>query len=184
MKRSLYVIGILVAFVAGFIFSKVSFTTRVGAVDCNTTTCFTSVGITPGPLALDGTFLLNGAMLASSTVTTGGNLATTTSGNTVFTASDFGHSTITMTPIVSAMTATLPASTSLTTFLPNAGDRRCLNIDNGTSTAAATITLAGGTGSLVRNATSTLVIGAGKNANLCIFRRSNTDLIFDIDVFI
>lgn len=151
MKRSLYVIGILVAFVAGFIFSKLSFTTRVGAVDCNTTTCFTSVGITPGPLALDGTFLLNGAMLASSTVTTGGNLATTT---------------------------------SLTTFLPNAGDRRCLNIDNGTSTAAATITLAGGTGSLVRNATSTLVIGAGKNANLCIFRRSNTDLIFDIDVFI
>jgi hypothetical protein len=70
------------------------------------------------------------------------------------------YHTIIMTPTVGATTITFPASSTLATFLPTAGDGAKQCWINGTSTASQTLTFAAGTGwDFDIAATSTVLTG-------------------------
>ncbi len=183
---------ILVAGVLIFICSQ--FSTKqmaAGAVDCGSNTCFTSLGVT-GNFEVDGTSIIagilnstgainsTGKITTSSTLTVGGLNSTTTAASATFKASDLAFSTISAFPNVAAVSLTLPASTTLATagFLPNAGDRTSIAVFNASSTAAATVTLVGGTGTLLTSATSTDVIYASGIAHLDIVRLPTSDYSF------
>lgn len=79
-------------------------------------------------------------------------------------------------PSKAGITATLPATTTLRTFVPNAGDSREVMICNATSTAATTFTLAVGTGMNLQQATSTMAIRTGWCAQLEFVRNSDKDI--------
>lgn len=76
-----------------------------------------------------------------------------------------------------ALTLTLPASTTLTSFLPKAGDRtEVLLVNQGT----ATLTLAGGTGTLLQSASSTKAVVIGGSAVLNFSRKANSDIVVNM----
>lgn len=115
-------------------------------------------------------------------VVTGRVLSTTTPASMTLRPLDLiGYSTISSLPTVSSVTLTLPASTTLNAngFLPKAGDRTTLAIVNASSTSAS-ITLAGNTGSLLRNASTSAVITPGGVGILFITRKANLDFIFSL----
>lgn len=115
-----------------------------------------------------------------------GVLSTTTSVSTVLQPTDLAYSTINMVPIVGDITITLPATTTsgMSTFLPNAGDKTTIEFVNATTTQVANITLAGNTGVLLTNASTSAVLRASfKNGtfvngvgHLLLIRKSNTDI--------
>jgi len=132
-------------------------------------------------LELSSLFTSNGGILksytnASSSVTTG----------TLAQADILNYDTLLLTPSGAAATKTLtlPATSTLTSMVPTAGDQQDLCIYNATGTAASTITLAAGTGiDLERVATSTtsgaagvLVIPANGYACLKFIRQTDTDI--------
>lgn len=130
---------------------------------------------------------VNGDISVTGTITsTGGGTATSSPGTTqTLTADDiFQYSTILYTPTVGAAALTLPATSTVTSYLATAGDRHNVCIYNATGTAAATITLAAGAGmDLERVATSTtsgstgvLAIQAQNYACLEFVRETDTDI--------
>lgn len=76
-----------------------------------------------------------------------------------------------------AATYTLPASTTLSLLAPKVGDVFQLIVVNNSASNA--ITIAGGTGTLLKKASTTAAIAAGSVGELEFVRKSNTDL----DVF-
>lgn len=88
-------------------------------------------------------------------------------------------SRIEFTPNVTGITATLPATSTLSSFVPKKGMTADIILCNATTTAAAPFTLAFGSGMIDSLATSTLAIESGDCAQLTFSRKSNTD----IDVF-
>lgn len=116
----------------------------------------------------------------TSTLTEGGGTRATTSGaSATFLASDFDvERVIEVNPSVAGITLTLPATSTLTSFVPNSGDCRDLRIVNATGTANIALTIAGGTGSLLKNGSSTAIIMTGNAADMTACRRPNTDIIF------
>ncbi len=191
MKKSTAIISIIVALAAGYFLGHFYTGAAVGAIDCNSNTCFSSLGVTglfeadgttifTGATSFSGVTTFTGAIKTTSQLTTGGNLATTTNGSETLQQSDLIYSTISMTPIVAAMTVTLPASSTLTTFLPNAGDSTMINFINASTTAAITITLAGGTGSLLQNASTSKIVNPGSQTEIFATRKGNTDIIFSM----
>lgn len=119
---------------------------------------------------------------SSGDVTFGGENATSTPASMTLAASDLDVATIEMLPTVGAITVTLPATTTagMANFVPQAGDTNEMTFINSTSTAAMNITLVGGTGTILQNASSTnaYVIGPGKSAFLRATRKVNGDIIF------
>jgi hypothetical protein len=111
----------------------------------------------------------------------GGVVATSTDDTTAtFLARDLNNtSRIDFTPNVAGITATLPATSTLGSFVQKTGDTRDMLLCNASTTAAATFTLAFGSGMIDSLATSTLVIGSRDCAQLTFSRAPNTD----IDVF-
>lgn len=82
------------------------------------------------------------------------------------------------------ITLTLPATSTLTTIIPNAGDVRQYYFQNASTTAAATITFAAGTGIDLQFAEATggdLVLNGLDWAKLTFIRQADTDVtvIFD-----
>lgn len=83
-----------------------------------------------------------------------------------------GYSTVNFYPSVGAVTLTLPASSTLASIIPKAGDMKRVCYYNATTTAAINITLAAGTGIDVESASTTnqtagstnLVIGPDSTA--------------------
>lgn len=140
---------------------------------------------------LNGTQYISSVFATLGTLTQGGGInATTTNGNTVLTASDFDtENVISMTPIVASMTATLPASSTLSSFLPTAGQSRTVFLRNASTTAGITITVAGGSGTLLRVASTTSaaatpkVIPASGTGKIDFFRKTDTDIEADLTVF-
>lgn len=155
-------------------------TTNVSDLSSNTLTigtgCDNSFTCTPGmTVDANGKVILDGGILYSYT------LSTTTGTAVTLKQSDIlNYSTILATPIVGATTWTFPASSTLSSFVPLAGDTRIITIVNSTSTAAATLTLAAGTGSSIKLATTTAVINAGSVAQLSCTRKTATTAAFDI----
>lgn len=117
------------------------------------------------------------------TFTQGGGVRATSTDDTTATllASDFDvESQIVFTPNVVSITLALPASSTLASFIPVAGQSRTIALINGTTTAGVGFTLAGGTGTSIRKASTTaVVLPAGLN-ELTFNRKSNTD----IEVFV
>lgn len=114
----------------------------------------------------------------------GARATSTDDTSATFLATDFDvESYIEFTPNVVSITASLPASTTLLAsagFLPNAGDCRPLTILNSTTTAGASFTLAGGTGSLLRKASSTAAVLPGGTADMTVCRKADTDIVFSM----
>lgn len=114
----------------------------------------------------------------STTLVYGGTrLSTTTVGNETLAASDIinNQSIIsTSTVLNAAFTITLPASTSLTTFLPVAGMSRTLHFVNATTTVGVDITFAGGVGMILQSASTTKIVRNGASADFNFYRPGTT----------
>lgn len=125
------------------------------------------------------TFGVTGILRAGAVENIGGVLSTTTPASMTLSATDLiGVSTISMFPNVGAITITLPATTTLTSWLPNTGDRTSFVLVNATSTSAITLTVAAGTGSLISKASTTAAVGPGGMMLINVVRKANTDLLF------
>lgn len=146
-----------------------------------------------------GVLTTSGAATLSSTMTVGG-LATMNAGllksytnasssvgtGTLKESDILGYDTFLAVPTGAAATKTLtfPATSTLTSFVPNAGDRQQTCFFNATTTAATTITFAAGTGIDLEVATSTAQTGAfdlvlSADAMMCFefLRKPNTDIV-------
>lgn len=132
-----------------------------------------------------GTTNLDSLYLTGNLTTGGSNATTTTATSQTLVASDLtSGSVIFLKPTVGSVTVTLPATSTLSTFLPNAGDSTMLIIHNATSTSGINITIAGGTGTLLKKATTTAAILPGGAAELYFYRKTDTDIqvLMDIDI--
>ena len=96
-----------------------------------------------------------------------------------------GKGVIQWTPNVNT-TVTLPATSTLTTLVPNSGDIQSFWFYNASSTAAATITIAAGTGiDLQKNEdTADLAINGLDWAELIFIRQADTDVTVIMSEFI
>lgn len=164
---------VIIAFIAaGFAYvlkgSKES--AVVGAVNnCGNTTCLTGL-------------IVSGQTYAQGGMSEGGINSTSTPASLTLQASDFASvSLLSDTPTVGSITLTLPASSTLSQFLPNVGDSEQFFIVNATSTAGTNITIAGGTGSLLEKSSTTTLMVAGGSATVDAFRKANTDIVFIVN---
>ncbi len=107
-------------------------------------------------------------------VIVGGNVfATTSAGTVVYTAGTLmSYPSIIKHTASSAVSASFPASSTLASFLPNAGDRFTMNISPLTSA----VTLASSTGVIIHSTTGGAVISAGSSAQLNFLRKANSDI--------
>lgn len=125
-----------------------------------------------------GVFTQGGGVRATSTVNAAETLL----------ASDFDEeNVIDYTLNQQDATLTLPASTTIP-GIPYAGNVRSVYIRNATTTAAMDLTIAGGTGTILKKATSTATIKGdtdGDNyARIDFVRKANTDIDALLNIFI
>lgn len=81
-----------------------------------------------------------------------------------------------------AITVTLPATSTMTSLLPDAGDTRTWVIENGYTAAATTTTIAAGTGvDLQEPDGQNVVIGINNYGWLRCFREVSTDVVCRVD---
>lgn len=135
-------------------------------------------------------------MVLSGYLTVGGGslksyaLASSTSATTVtLSVTDFNkYDTVLFTPTIGATTIIFPASSTLATWLPEAGDRQDTCFFNATTTAAATLQFQASTGIDWEIATSTSQVGAPAvipalgTACFTFVRQSSLAASFDISV--
>lgn len=142
-----------------------------------------------GGITITGATTLTGATTATTFTQGGGINATSTSGTVVpLLAADFDtENVIDVTLNVQDATLSFPATTTLTSFIPTAGQSRTLLVRNASTTAAMDVTIAGGTGVLLKKATTTAVIyGDTDGANygiITLTRKSNTDIEAMLNIF-
>ena len=134
-----------------------------------------------GNLFTSGLMSLSGGSLYSNTS------ATTTAGSETIKASDVnGYDTVILTPTVASATITFPASSTLATCLPAAGNTQKTCFVNGTTTAGVILTFAGGTGTSVQVASSSatalgaLTLYPQKVGCFTFIRGNATPTTFDI----
>lgn len=108
---------------------------------------------------------LNGAVFSSP--------AATTSVTATLKAVDLIDKTTILDSGFAARTLTFPATSTLSNFLPKAGDRTTIMLVNQGTT---TITLAGGTGTLLYTASSTKIVPTLGVALLYMVRKANGDI--------
>lgn len=107
------------------------------------------------------------------TVTPGGNVfATTSQGAVTYTAANLLNTSIIQHTASGALTATLPASSTLQAFIPRPGDSRTIYLQPITTL----ITLAGGTGTDLNVSSTTLRCLAGAVCPMHFVRKSNMDI--------
>lgn len=130
------------------------------------------------------------SVFTAGTLTEGGGItATSTSGTVVpLLASNFDvENVIDVTLNVQDATLSFPATSTLTSFIPTAGQKRTLYIRNASTTAAMDLTITGGTGVLLKKATTTAVVyGDTDGANYArieLTRKSNTDIEALLQIF-
>lgn len=108
-------------------------------------------------------------------------LATSTVGSSILTTSDLAYTgVVAMTLTGGSGTLTFPASSSFP-GIPNPGDSRVIYVRNATTSAAVSLTLAGGTGTQLKSTpSSTVLVGDtdGNNSAMVTFiRKANSDII-------
>lgn len=132
-------------------------------------------------VAVTGTSAFTGAMATQEFTQGGGVLqftATTTQSARTLTASELGaYNVIEIGAVASpALTLTLPATSTLTAVIPNAGDTRQWFIDN-QQAAATTTTIVAGTGiDLIAVTANDDVIDGLEKSVLTCWRKYNTDV--------
>ena len=139
----------------------------------------TGTGINTVAITSTGNITAAGIIYSKDGLVEGGidSIATTSTSYTLVQNDLLNYSFISFTPNGGNTTLTLPASTTLTSWLANAGDSAIEAIHNASSTAGVTLTVAAGTGTLVQNASSTLVINPLKDATIRCIRKANTDVV-------
>jgi len=124
-------------------------------------------------------------------ITVGGGIrATSTTGAVVpLVASDFNEEKV-IDVTLNQVDATLsfPASSTLASFAPRPGDVRTIYVRNATTTSTMDLTISGGTGVLMKQATSTGVMIPGDTdganfARLDLIRKANGDFELLVEVF-
>lgn len=162
----------------------------------------TALGITnSGDFTQSGASTLSGAATFSSTLnatgattlatlTQGGGIRATSTVNSAETllAADFDvENVIAYTLNVQNATLTLPATSTLSSFIGTAGQTRTIFIRNATTTAK-TLTIAGGTGMnlLVASSTNAIVgnTSGSNSARLDFVRRADTDIDVMMSIFL
>lgn len=108
------------------------------------------------------------------TATPGGNVfATSSQGAVTYTAAQLLNTSVIQHTATGALTATLPASSTLSTiFLPRAGDSRTIYLTPITTN----ITLAGGTGTDLNMASSSTSCLVNRICRLDFVRKANSDI--------
>lgn len=141
-------------------------------------------GFGTGSISATGLITSSSTIYAGNGLLQGGVLSTTTGASMTLRASDFStQSLISMLPTVGAITVTMPASTTLNSLLPNAGDSKEFVFHNSTTTAAQSITIAGGTGTLLQIASSSAKILPTSSADFRLVRKVNGDVIVEMIPF-
>lgn len=157
-----------------------------------TTSTFQADGATTlaGAINFSSTLTGTGATTLA-TLTQGGGIRATSTSNSAETllASDFDtENVIAYTLNVQDATLTLPATSTLSSFIATAGQTRTIFIRNATTTASMDITLAGGTGmNLLTASSSKIILGnsTGSNsAKLDFVRRADTDIDVTMTIFL
>ena len=131
-----------------------------------------------GNASLSGTLTVSGISSVDKLYEGSGVLSTTTPASMTLAASDIqGYSVIEMNPTVSDITVTMPASSTLTTFIPTAGQIGRFFFQNSTTTNGIDITLASGTGVYVNTGSTTKAVNYNNYAvYLECMRKSNSDI--------
>lgn len=122
-------------------------------------------------LTTEGLATFDAGILQSST------FATSSAGTATYTASNITGITSLLHNATGAVTVTLPATTTLASFVPNTGDRVSILVAN---VGTGILTLAGGTGSLLTSASSSLAVSPSHSALLEVVRKANTDIAFSL----
>ena len=126
-----------------------------------------------GAATIGSTLGLTGVATFDGGITMSSSFATSSEGAATYTAANITGKNTILHNATGALTATLPATSTLTSFVPNTGDRVSIVLVN---IGAGALTLAGGTGMNVYNASSTLVMEATSAALLEFVRQADTDI--------
>jgi len=106
-------------------------------------------------------------------VVVGGNVfATTSAGTVTYTAASLKDVTLIQHTATAAVTASLPASTTLSNIVQSPGDTKTIYLTPITSA----VTLAGGTGTALNTASSSAVCRVNGLCRMDFVRKSNTDI--------
>jgi len=129
--------------------------------------------------AFNGTTITASGISDVGIITQGGvSISSSTAGTTATLPASYllNYSNVNYTPNGATVTLTLPASSSLSSLIPNTGDYIEKVITNATSTAASKITLAAGAGETIITASSTKDILSLGGGILRMVRKANTDI--------
>lgn len=130
--------------------------------------------------AIGGDLSVTGTSVVDEFTQGGSVLSTSTTATAItFTVADLlTYSTWEVTPNTADLTYTFPASSTLSTIVPNAGDSRTWTIVNATSTAGIDVIFAAGTGSAVKGAGgAALTIDEASHGLITLTRKANSDIV-------
>ena len=137
--------------------------------------------IVSGATTLSSTLSVTGATTLKVLTQGGAVLATSTSATaTTFVLADLlTYSTWQVTPNVADLTYTFPASSTLSTLIPTAGDSRTWTIYNATTTAGIDVIFAAGSaGTEIKGAGgAALTIDEASFGTITLIRKANSDII-------
>lgn len=152
-----------------------------------------------GALSVTGASTLTGAVTMSGALSTSGNAnvgnltyglttvasSTSNSAETLLASYLSSYSGMDYTPSGDAVTLTLPATSTLTSVIPNVGECMDWRIRNTSATSASSTTIAAGTGmDLVENENGDVVIEGGNEAQIKFCRELDTDVTVYVDEYI
>jgi len=130
-----------------------------------------------GATSLTGTVSVVGAVTVDTFTQGGGITASTTyTAGDILTYSHFDTEDIVEMDVSQAFALVLPATSTLSLMIPNAGDTREILLVNATTTAAITITAGTGMDFQTSSSTSDCVIGTLDMATLKFWRKANRDM--------
>jgi hypothetical protein len=139
------------------------------------------VGAAPGPEVYNSTYFRAGAIDGGRVVSTTTTGAVTIPGKDLVSRSGEYTRQLVVTPTGASANVTLPATSTITNFIPNSGDCYVMKYENA-ATAATNTTIAAGTGmDLQEPDGQNVVIGQNNFANLEFCRKSNTDMVVTVD---
>lgn len=175
--------GVLLAFVAVCAFALFQRSNTFGNVDYDERRFNADVyqndvkmlsgGEFVGPIDTEQTVELDALTTLNSGLLMSNSTATTSKGTVTYTAANITsiHSLIHTT--TGATTATLPASSTLSSLIPTAGDRMSIVVVN---PGTGILTLAGGTGTTLVSASTSKAIHDGGTGLLEFVRKADTDI--------